>query len=95
MDSDSLTNARINTHKLKEVKRFAQIKEVQRDIDDAVSGMNLLSRSVMDEFSALRGICRTDKIKEESGAKRRFKHYLDKEVGIKNRKLLAEYWLGG
>ncbi|XP_063681384.1 replication factor C subunit 1-like isoform X2 [Bolinopsis microptera] len=94
VDSNSLLNTRVNSHKLKECKRYAQIKEVQRGIHEAVSHVNLVSRSVMDEFSALRGICKVDKIKEESGAKRRFKHYLDNDIGIKNRELLAEYWLG-
>jgi hypothetical protein len=94
VNCDTLPNARVNSHKLKECKKLAQIKEVQKGINEAISGMNLLSRSIMDEFSALRGICKTDKIKEESGAKRRFKHYLDGEIGIKNRGLLADHWLG-
>ena len=94
VDYDSMSGVRVNTHKLKECKRFSQIKKTQQGVWEAVSGMNLLSRSVMDEFSALRSICKTDKIKEESGMKRRFKHYLEKEVLIKNRENLAEYWLG-
>ncbi|KAL5253848.1 hypothetical protein ACHWQZ_G013581 [Mnemiopsis leidyi] len=94
VDYGSMSNVRVNTHKLKECKRFSQIKETQQGVWEAVSGKNLLSRSVMDEFSALRSICKTDKIKEESGLKRRFKHYLEKEVLTKNRENLAEYWLG-
>lgn len=59
-----MSNVRVNTHKLKECKRF-QIRNFNKGVWEAVSGVNLLSRSVMDEFKRPRSICRTDKIKGE------------------------------
>ena len=87
-------NSRINTHKQKDLRRFGAIKEVQRNSDSAISETGIFSRSVLDEFSALRQICRSEKVRDEAKAKRRFLHYLEKYVSVKDRDMWSDYWLG-
>lgn len=88
------SHIRVNNFKWKERKRLSQIKEVQRGISSAVSGFNLVSGCVYEELSAIRQICKSEKIKQDSGLKRRFHHYLDKEVDLKHRDSMSNFWLG-
>ena len=92
--SPHLPHARLCEFKVTDSKKYCHVKEVQLAVSQTVSSMNLMSRAVMDEFSALRQICKTETIKEDIGAKRRFKHYLDKEIQCSNREFLSSHWLG-
>ena len=94
LSSPLVAHTRLNQMKPKDSKKYRLIKEVQVGVSKALSGINLMSRSVMDEFSALRQICKSEQIKEEIGARRRFTHYLDKEIQCRDRKFLSDQWLG-